>query len=175
VNWILCGFKGCGKTYFGHRLAQEMKKQFLDTDALLEREYSREYFAMRTCREIALDHGEAFFRDRENRCILSLKEKEDCVIALGGGSILNPDNRTLLTPLGKFLFLDVDFPTLMRRMLSKELPSFLDPKDPQGSFERLYMARIPLYEQVADVQIDCREKSEEEILTELRVVVSNGQ
>lgn len=39
MNIILFGFKKCGKTYFGKRLAEKMNRRFIDTDTLIREHY----------------------------------------------------------------------------------------------------------------------------------------
>lgn len=145
----------------------KMGKKFIDTDARIESDYCRDFGMARTCREISLYHGESFFREKEQAAILTLKDERDCMIALGGGSLLCKENRAFIQDLGMLIFLDAAPEILMGRLLGKEPPVFIDAQDPKGSFERIYAARLPLYKECAHVHIDCREKTEQRILEEL--------
>ncbi|MBI3236336.1 MAG: hypothetical protein HYZ48_01300 [Chlamydiales bacterium] len=40
MNTILIGFKSCGKTYFGKKLAEHLSLPFIETDSLIEKEYA---------------------------------------------------------------------------------------------------------------------------------------
>lgn len=156
---ILFGFKSCGKTHFGSLLARELRRAFVDTDQLIEQENNL------SCREIALQIGDAGFRTLERKVIASLKG--DAIISVGGGAILDPRNLTRLEKLGNLVYIETDKETLKRRILSGKLPSYLDPRDPEGSFEQMYIHRKVLYEQIRAHKVSTREKTEEQILSEL--------
>lgn len=167
MNLILFGFKRCGKTHFGKRLARRLYRSFVDTDHLIENLHAKETGKNISCREIVIESGSEHFRKLENEVIDSLSKYDNVVISLGGGAILNPQNQEKLAKIGKLIYLDVKKQTLKERMLSGQLASYLDPEDPDGSFEKMYAERKPLYDQVPAVRIVLEGKSEKEILDEL--------
>ena|GEM_PF-634142 len=215
---ILFGYKGCGKTYFGKFLAQELALRFIDTDDLIESLYHPKM----SCRSMALALGEAEFRVREKKVIHQLDSIAGAVLSVGGGAVLDADNRRHLSSLGPLVYLEIDKETLKRRLLYRnnlknrefdkeasqnshlerativraqgaseeenfekkptpsktdssgcfgikdELPSYLDPNDPEGSFEKMYEERKKIYENSADITITLCGKKERAILEELR-------
>jgi shikimate kinase len=138
-NIILIGFKSCGKTTYGQKLAKEMGFHFIDTDVLISNNchdlYETDPFA---------------FRRLEKQVIAALLEFHSCVIATGGGAILDSNNVAVLKRLGKIIYLRVEKEIIKKRLFEGELPAFLDPHDPEGSFEKMYTESAPLYEQIAN-------------------------
>jgi len=157
----LCGFKGCGKTYFGSKLGLP----FLDTDHLIEQKEGR------PIREIVQLKSLNFFRKAEERLLASL-EVENHIIATGGGTVLSPVSVTHLKALGKLIFLNAPKSLIQKRLLSPPLPTFLDPNDPIGSFEKMWSTRITEYERICDFRLDLEGKSDEQVLEELWRVIN---
>jgi shikimate kinase len=138
-NIILIGFKSCGKTTYGQKLAQEIGFHFIDTDVLISN----------NCRDL-YETDPFAFRRLEKQVIAALLEFHSCVIATGGGTILDSDNIAILKRLGKIIYLKVEKEIIKNRLLGGELPAFLDCHDPEGSFEKMYSERASLYENIAD-------------------------
>jgi len=61
MNLILFGFKKCGKTYYGKRIAKELGLPFLDTDQRLEEIYSLMTGEFLTFREIFANWAKTLF------------------------------------------------------------------------------------------------------------------
>ena len=94
-NLVLCGFMGCGKTTVGRLL------RFVDADALIEEE------AGMAVEDIFKRFGEEDFRLRERQACSRLAEKENLVIATGGGALTFPENTAVLRRSGVIILLDV--------------------------------------------------------------------
>lgn len=58
---ILFGFKSCGKTYLGKKLAQQLGHSFLDTDLILEELYAQKYGKLLKCPQIYRQEGSKVF------------------------------------------------------------------------------------------------------------------
>src|SRR5580658_6493421 len=154
MNWILFGFKRCGKTHYGKRLAKELGWDFIDTDDRLEELYDQEFHEKLSCSQIFQKRGEVAFRRFEREAIFSIGGIGNSVISVGGGAVLDPINCKRLEKLGKLIYLKTDKGTLKARMLKHEIPSYLDSEHPEDAFEKMYQERKPLYETIAAVQID---------------------
>ena len=76
-----------GKTEVGRRLARALGWPFVDTDALVEEAAGRSVAA------IFAEEGEAAFRARERTAVAEACASPAAVIAVGGGALLDPDNR----------------------------------------------------------------------------------
>jgi shikimate kinase len=160
VNLILFGFKGTGKSYFGKRLAETQGLTFFDSDRLIEAK------AALSCREIVISRGEKLFRQLEEEVVESLQNVQHAVIALGGGALISEKNRKAIENMGVLLYLKASKEFLKKRILSEELPAFLDPQDPEGSFDKIYHQRTEIYEKISAFPVDVDGKTDDEILWE---------
>jgi 3-dehydroquinate dehydratase-2 len=79
-NVIFIGLPVAGKTTDGGLVAKELKREFFDSDAELEK---REGL---TCAELINTRGEEYFRKVERAVIAELCEKRGVVLAVGGGA-----------------------------------------------------------------------------------------
>ncbi|NDE53993.1 MAG: shikimate kinase [Actinobacteria bacterium] len=98
---ILMGPPGSGKSTVGKHLSKELGLSFIDTDRLIEDKEGR------SISEIFLADGEGGFRAIEKEIVLDVLKMEDCVIALGGGSVLDLDVQRELSECADVVFLDV--------------------------------------------------------------------
>jgi shikimate kinase len=171
MNLILFGFKGCGKTTLGKKLAQRLDRLFIDTDFLVEQLYFEQTGQQLPYREIFKAVGRDAFRALESDVLQQLKASQYVVIAVGGGLVLDPQNVTVLEKLGKLVYLKVNKETLKKRILNAQLPAFFDPVDPEGSFEQLYKERITKYEKIHAIPIDLENKTQDQIILELSAII----
>lgn len=149
---------GSGKTTLGRLLARRTERDFVD----LDREVAET--AGHTIPEIFAGWGEGHFRELEHRALLAALDREvGCVISCGGGAILRPDNRVALlaTPT---LFLREDVDTLYARTRGAGRPLRSDSRE---GFVHRYAERLPLYEEVADMEVDGRGRSPTEVVEEV--------
>ncbi|HEV2909450.1 MAG TPA: shikimate kinase [Candidatus Eremiobacteraceae bacterium] len=89
MNLALIGFMGAGKTTVGRRLARMTGMQFADSDAEITRVHG-------PIPEIFASRGETQFRAYEREALERLCARDACVIAVGGGAVLDEGNRALL-------------------------------------------------------------------------------
>lgn len=160
-NLVLCGFKGVGKSHFGKLLAERIGKPFIDTDRLLEERFSQ------SCSRLMKTFGKNAFLSFEAEVISSLQGVQNSIIALGGGTLLHPLNATQVLKMGKLIYLSIDKESVKKRLLKDPLPAFVDPHDPDGSFEKMYLEREPLYEKLCTVKLNLEHATEIEILEQL--------
>lgn len=91
-NIVLIGMMGCGKSTIGALLSEKLGRRLVDTDELIvEREG-------RSINEMFAAEGEEYFRDRELEVSRELAQKQDLIIACGGGLPLRPGS---IAPLKK--------------------------------------------------------------------------
>lgn len=140
-NIVLIGMPGCGKTTVGKLLSELANLDFIDTDALVVKNGCMEISTLLTL------HGEPYFRQLESEVIESLRDRKKAVIATGGGSILVNKNRAALSYNSIIVWLDRDVKVLDKTMrpLSNRA----------GGLEKLYRERAPIYENFADITINC--------------------
>jgi shikimate kinase len=89
MNLALTGFMGAGKSTVGRRLARIIGMDFADSDTEIVREHG-------PIAELFTGQGEARFRGFEREALERLCARDSCVIAVGGGAVLDPKNRALL-------------------------------------------------------------------------------
>src|SRR5690242_15087625 len=159
---ILIGFKYAGKTSIGEYIATKINKPFYDTDRLTEQHDHT------SVHDIYKNKGKQYFRELEKKIILSLNPDHDCIIATGGGSILDEKNTAHLKKQGKIIYLHTSFEILLERLQSSSLPAFLKKeKDPEKTFYLLYQERIQKYKTAADIEIFTDNKSISDISKEI--------
>ena len=140
-NLVLIGMPGCGKTTVGTRLAEQTGLRFIDTDQEIVREENR------TIPDIFAADGEAYFRQAESSVIRKVAARQGCVIATGGGAILNLENMALLRENGRICFLDR---SLDRLSATADRPLSSD----RAALEKRYEERYERYCLACDRRID---------------------
>ncbi len=104
----LYGPPGAGKSTIGKILAEKLDLAFTDLDFEIEHKTGK------SISEIFEEHGEPGFRKIESQQLVFASHNNKQVIALGGGSLLNPQNRSLAEKTGLIICLSGDFETLLR-------------------------------------------------------------
>ena len=146
-NIFLVGLMGAGKTTVGKLLAKRLQKTFVDSDHELEH---------RTGVKIPLIfelEGEAGFREREMILIEELAQRENIILATGGGAILCPENRAMLAQHGTVVYLNAKVEDLWQRTQHDKNRPLLQTADPQAKLSELFTQRDPLYREIADIVI----------------------
>ena len=146
-NIFLVGLMGAGKTTIGKLLAKRLKKTFLDTDHEIEQ---------RTGVKIPLIfelEGEAGFRDRETALIQELTQRQDIVLATGGGAVLREENRNALVQYGTVVYLNAKIEDLWQRTQHDKNRPLLQTSNPRAKLAELFAQRDPLYRAIADIII----------------------
>lgn len=146
-NIILTGFMGAGKSEVGRLLADSLSRQFTDTDAAIEQETGL------SISEIFRRYGEAYFRSLERHQIMKLVGKRNLVVALGGGTLMNPDNLADLRKDGVLVYLRADFSRLMERVGKGSSRPLVSGSGSREVLERLFKDREVLYRQ-ADLIVE---------------------
>jgi shikimate kinase len=161
---VLVGPMGSGKTTVGELLAQRLGVALRDTDADIVACTGREI------REIFVDDGEARFRDLEHAAVRTALGEHTGVVALGGGAVLSPENRALLTGQ-TVVFLDVGLADAARRVgLGESRPLLLG--NVRGRLKQLLDERHPLYREVATLTVDTSGRTPEDVADEIAKAVS---
>lgn len=112
-NIYLGGFMASGKTSAGRALARATGRPFLDLDAIIEQR------AGATVAEIFAGKGETEFRSLEAQVLKEICELENCIVALGGGVLVNDDNRRITKDSGLLVILDVGPGTVRLRAAAR--------------------------------------------------------
>ncbi len=137
----------------GRQLGKKLRLEFIDSDREIEQ---------RTGVDIPLifeKEGEQGFRDREQQVIDELTQKNNIVLATGGGAIIREENRRHLKSRGTVLYLHSDIKNLVARTRHDNKRPLLQTDDPEKKLRELMALREPLYRETADIIINTGEKS----------------
>lgn len=110
MHIFLTGFMASGKSTIGPLVADRLNRPFADLDDLIEAE------AEQTIPSIFAAEGEAGFRQREANALRATASRADAVIALGGGTVVDPDNRAWTHDHGCVVYLQVSPETVLDRV-----------------------------------------------------------
>jgi shikimate kinase len=127
---LLTGMMGSGKSRVGRGLAERLGWPFLDTDLLVQER------AGCSISEIFARDGEARFRALE-RAVLERLPTERTVIALGGGALMAPENRSLARSKGLLLWLSASPECLAQRLRKTDHRPLLAGAEGDEKLERL--------------------------------------
>jgi shikimate kinase len=143
---VLVGLMGAGKSSVGKRLAARLGVAFRDADVEIERA------AGSTIEEIFTHHGEAAFREGEQRVISRLLEEPPHVLATGGGAFIQPAIREAVGRRGLSVWLKADLDELVRRTSRRTHRPLLRQGDPRAVLADLLERRGPIYA-LADLSV----------------------
>jgi shikimate kinase len=155
-NIILCGFMATGKSSVGKKLASMLDYTFLDMDALIESE------AGMAIPQIFSSQGEPAFRALEARMVEQLAGRSECVIATGGGTVVNPQNLENLKRIGAVITLTADPDAILSRVGPGDDRPMLAGGDKSERIRALMQQRSEAYGK-ADIVVDTSSFSIEEV------------
>lgn len=138
---------GTGKSAVGNLLAHRLQREFFDTDTLIEQA------AGHAIARIFAEKGEAYFRELEKQIIRQVCQKQEVVIATGGGAIVNVDNATCLKESGTVICLTASPETIVQRVQGNKDRPLLQGEEPLTKIRSLLTTRAEAYAR-ADVTID---------------------
>ena len=147
----LVGFMGAGKTTVANAVGRRIGWRPEDIDSRIEAHEHRSVAAI-----FAAD-GEAYFRRVERLVLHELLPERNLVIASGGGTFVDPENRALMLSDGAVAWLDVPMSTVIERIpVDGRRPLAAD----RLQMEELYQRRRTAYA-AAHVRIDASRPVEE--------------
>ena len=153
----LVGFMAAGKTTVARALARRLDWQSVDVDELIEQR-ERQSVA-----DIFAKHGEAYFRSLERQILAEQMAPRHLVVATGGGTFADAQNRAAINNDGVSVWLDVPLDRLIGRVpAGGRRPLASD----RAGFERLYHQRRAAYEQ-AHVRLDAGRASVDALVDQL--------
>ena len=132
----LVGFMASGKSTVARHLGQRLGWRHEDVDDLIEaRERQR-------IADIFSKRGEPYFRSVEKDILKLLLPIRQIVVATGGGTFADPENRNAMLMDGTAVWIDVPLTELIPRIpLDGRRPLAAD----RAALERLYQSRVDTY------------------------------
>lgn len=157
---VLAGFMGTGKSSVGRRLAARLGREFVDTDALIERD------AGTSITRIFADRGEAEFRALEKQAVTVAVGEEGRVVAVGGGAILDGENLAAMKAAGPVVCLTAPPEIVLARVAHDTGRPLLQGPQPLETIRGLMAERADAYAR-ADVTIDTSDLTPDEVVKRL--------
>lgn len=146
---VLVGPMGAGKSAIGRALAARLGWPAVDVDAEVEAG------AGASIAELFAREGEAGFRTREAAALrAALAGPGACVVATGGGAVLDAGNREAMRQGGRVVYLQVAPATQLERVSAQGQRPLLRDGDPAQRLAELQARREPLYVALADLAFD---------------------
>jgi shikimate kinase len=156
---ILIGPPGSGKSTVGQLVAHKLGVSFRDFDDDLENECGL------PAGELVVKLGREKFSDVERRLIGTVLADHTGVLALGGGTPLNPVIQEQLKPF-HVVFLDVELNELLRREGLVTLHPWLLP-NPRAHLRQLLAQRRPIYTAVSSAVVPTTGRSAADVAAEV--------
>ncbi len=109
---FLVGFMASGKSSAGKKMSKKLGLPFVDLDDYIEEKYNT------TIRLLIYDSGMDRFREIEKESLETLiQQYENVLISTGGGTPCFFNNMALMNNSGITIYLEVDIPTLVDRLM----------------------------------------------------------
>jgi len=137
----LTGFMFTGKTSIGKTLAGKLGLYYVDLDAEITSK------AKASIEKIFSEHGEKEFRRLEREAVARMLPVQGQIIATGGGVVIDPVNRKLLSRHSCVIWLKASVKSILGRFRTssgKPRP-LLSVADPEAEIVRLLAEREPFY------------------------------
>jgi len=153
----LVGFMAAGKSTLARALARRLDWRVEDIDDLIEARERRSVAA------IFADRGEPYFRAVERAVLADLRPPRHVVVATGGGTFVEPDNRAAILQDGVVIWLDVPIERIVDRLPpDNRRPLAAD----REQLRQLYETRKLAYRQ-AHLRLDASRAPVEELVERL--------
>ena len=172
---FLTGPKHSGKTSVGKALAFLCSCDFVDLDDMVKQRTGK------TPRELYAEDP-AIFRKAEADALKAIvssdKAKESRhVVAIGGGTIDNPDALSMFESNSYMVYLDISAENAWDRIANlpeRDFPPFLKTDNPEKTHRTLHEKRAAAYWEMATIIVDTEGKTPEEIAGEILSKITHG-
>ena len=111
AKFFLVGYMGSGKSTIGKQLAAKLNYTFIDLDSLIEADYHS------AINEILSNKGEAEFSGMEHNTLKRVIEKNNIVVACGGGTPCYYENMDLMNRNGITIYIKMSTDALISRLM----------------------------------------------------------
>ena len=165
-NICIIGLMGSGKSVIGKNLSKYLNLTFFDTDREIELKTNKNIST------IFKEDGESYFRELEERICIKLLNRNNCVISLGGGSIINRKIRKEIKQNSYSIYLRVELNNLLNRIKSSKKRPLLDKHiNKREILQNLFNDRKKFYEKADFIVNNNNNKFKvlEKIKSELRL------
>jgi len=162
---IFIGPPGSGKSSVGKEVAAILKLSHIDTDQLIEEKSGKRIS------DIFLEDGEPAFRRMESEIVLEVLQQDNCVISLGGGSVIDSEVADKLRVEPNVIYLEVSISNAAPRVgFNAERPLLV--ANPRQQWLKLMEDRKPIYEGLGRKRISTDNRKPKEIAREIAGLLS---
>lgn len=173
-NLVFSGIKHSGKSLFASLVGNKLSRAVYDLDALILSQISPP-----SIREFYTQYGKEEFQKEEIKAYTALKNStlQPYVLSLGGGAA---DNTPLMEMLKRnnnyIVYLSRSEGLILKKILTKGIPPFLDKNNITQSFHELYLRRDRIYRENADLTIELGDYSNKDEKTDyiIQTLKENG-
>ncbi len=160
---IIEGFMGSGKGSVGKKLAAMLGVPLVDTDKMIMDRMKS------SPAEIYDRFGDIYYRALETYMLGKLAQRKDrCVIIVGSGLPLMPQNKDYLQELGKVYYLQADAASITARLEKNKKKDWLDENDDlKERVKSLLKEREPGYLSAADVIVNAAKRTVADVVDEI--------
>ena len=162
-NVVLIGMPGCGKSTTGIILAKQLAFGFIDSDLLIELAQGS------ALEKILSGQGYKELRRIEEKILLELECRHH-VIATGGSAVYSNKAMRHLAATGVIVYLETVFDDLKQRVGDMDQRGIARPDG--HTFRDVYDERTPLYESHAEITINTRFKSQDQVAAEIAAILA---
>lgn len=163
-NIILIGMPGCGKSTVGVLLAKTLGKNFLDTDVHIQARQGR------NLQDIIGADGLEIFCGIESDYLLTLQQT-NTVIATGGSAVYSTIAMEHLRSIGVAVYLNISIEEVEKRLTNLAVRGVV--MDPGESLQTLYAKRQSLYNQFAEITVNCNGLNHEQTVKAIITAIKN--
>lgn len=165
---VLVGPPGSGKSTVGKLLAERLGADYADADTEIEA------VAGKSIADIFTTDGEPAFRALEEKVVADGLARHVGVYSLGGGAVLSETTRSLLRS-HTVVFLNVGMAAGVQRTGLSAARPLLAGVNPRATFKALLDERLPLYREVATVEVDTDHRAPHEVVDRITSQLERGQ
>jgi shikimate kinase len=141
-NIVLAGPMGSGKTTVGRLVAERLGREFKDTDRLIEDRTGISIV------RIFSERSELYFRALEREVVKEIAEQRNLVVAIGGGTIVDEENRRELSSDSLLICLLAATNVLHQRLNGTNHRPLLKGRDLRTRIEEVLRERMSVYRAV---------------------------
>ncbi len=157
MNIVLIGMRGSGKTAVGKILSQRLGREMVELDELVARK------AGKSIPKIVARQGWEKFRDIEEAVTAEVSQRDNIIIATGGGVVTRESNIANLKENGLLVWLTAGIDSLLQRIGDDKNRPLLKAKTRREDLEIALTERQPLYQKAADITIDTENRTPEAV------------
>ncbi|OKA07778.1 shikimate kinase [Amycolatopsis regifaucium] len=154
---VIIGPPGSGKSTVGPALAAALGLAFRDSDDDIVAR------AGKSITDIFTEEGEPAFRALEEEVVANALAEHDGVLSLGGGAPITPGTRARLAA-HTVVFLNVGMAAGVQRAGLSTARPLLAGVNPRATYKALLDARLPVYREVATIEIDTDHRTPAEVV-----------